>query len=78
MSKPTVTKIEKDVVDLQQTLGELDTINTEFGDRVDDFLTFRGGARKGIAALAEKLEIPIPEAEKQFLEDRTKFFADSK
>jgi hypothetical protein len=79
VSKPTVTKIEKDVVDLQQALGELDAINEEFGgEAIDDFLTFRGGARKGIAAFAEKLEIPLPEAEKKFLADRTKFFADSK
>lgn len=75
VTKPTTTKIEKDVIDLQGTLQELESINQQFNE---DFFTFRGKGRAFFTALAEKAEIPVGQAATTFLKDRSKFFADSK
>lgn len=75
LQKPTQTKLEKDIIDLQTTLIELDAIDKQFNE---EFFTYKG---KGIAyftALAEKAKIPIGETRKQFLGEKTKFFADAK
>lgn len=75
VTKPTVTQIEKDVVDLQGTLTELRAIEEQFNP---DFFTFRGKGKAFFTALAEKAEVPVGRAAEQFLKDRSKFFADSK
>lgn len=75
VAKPTVAKIEKDVIDLQSTLGELRAIEEQFNP---DFFTFRGKGKAFFTALAEKAEIPVGKAAQTFLRDRAKFFADSK
>lgn len=72
---PTQTKIEKDIIDLNTTLAELDAIETQINP---DFFTFRGKGKAFFTALGEKFEIPVPQAAKEFLSNKTKFFADSK
>ena len=71
----TTSQIEKDVVELQATLGELEAVNQQFNP---DFFTFRGKGKAFFTAQAEKLEIPVSQASKEFLSNRSKFFADSK
>lgn len=75
IGKTTATKIEKDVIDLQSTLGELGAIEQQFNP---DFFTFRGKGKAFFAGLAERAEIPVGKAATEFLRDRSKFFADSK
>lgn len=75
LQKPTQTKIEQDIIELDTTMAELDTINEQISD---EYFTFRGKGKAFFTALAEKLEIPVGAAHQQFLSDRTKFFADSK
>ncbi len=75
ITKPTITKIEKDVIDLQSTLTELKAIEQQFDE---NFFTFRGKGKAFFTALAEKAEIPVGRAAKNFLSRKTKFFADSK
>ena len=75
LQKGTQTKLEKDVIDLQSTLAELDIIEKQFNP---EFFTFKGKGKVFFTALAEKLEIPVGEAATRFLKKRTKFFADSK
>jgi len=75
VEKSTKGQIEKDVIDLQTTLGELNQINKDYNE---DFFTYRGRGKAYLTALAEKAEIPVGEATKQFLSQKTKFFADAK
>ncbi len=75
LQKGTKTKIEKDIIDLNSTLAELDAIEKQINP---DFFTFRGKGAAFFTALSEKLEIPVPQAAKEFLSAKTKFFADSK
>ncbi len=75
VTKPTTTKIEKEVIDLQGTLTELRAIEEQFNP---DFFTYRGKGRAFFTALAEKAEVPVPKAAQTFLRERSKFFADSK
>lgn len=75
VEKSTKGQIEKDVIDLQTTLGELNQINKDYNE---DFFTYRGRGRAYFTAIAEKAEIPIGQAAKQFLSQKTKFFADAK
>lgn len=75
IQKATQTKIEKDLIDINSTLSEIDVIEDQFND---DFFTYRGKGTAFFSGLAEKLEIPIPKAQSDFLEEKTKFFADSK
>lgn len=75
LQKGTQTKIEKDIIDLNSTLAELDVINEQINP---DFFTFRGKGAAFFTALGEKLEVPVPQAAKEFLSAKTKFFADSK
>jgi len=75
IEKSTRGQIEKDVIDLQSTLGELKQIDKEFNP---DFFTYRGKGRAYFTALAEKAEIPVSKAAKEFLSKKTKFFADAK
>ena len=75
IEKSTRGQIEKDVIELQATLTELETIEKEFDE---DFFTFRGKGRAFFTDLAAQLEIPTSQAQKDFLTRKTKFFADSK
>ncbi len=75
LQKPTQTKIEQDIIELDTTMAELNTINEQIND---DYFTFKGKGKAYFTALAEKLEIPVGAAHQQFLSDRAKFFADSK
>ena len=75
LQRPTQTKIEKDIIDLNTTLAELDEIEKQINS---DFFTFRGKGKAFFTALGEKLEIPVPQAAKKFLGEKTTFFADSK
>jgi len=75
VEKSTRGQIEKDVIDLQTTLGELDQINKDYND---DFFTYRGRGKAYFTALAEKAEVPVGQAAKDFLSAKTKFFADAK
>lgn len=75
IERGTKGQIEKDVIDLQSTLGELDVINKDFDK---DFFTFRGKGKAFLTAFAEKAEIPVSKAAKEFLGQKTKFFADAK
>ena len=68
-------QIEKDVVELQGTLGELEQIESEFNE---SFFTYRGKATAGITAFLEKAEVPVAKDAQDFLAKKTKFFADSK
>lgn len=75
IEKGTRGQIEKDVIDLQSTLGELEAIDKDFDA---DFFTFRGRGKAFFTALAEKAEIPVGKAQVEFLSKKTKFFADAK
>jgi len=75
VEKATKTQLEKDVIELQSTLGELKAIEQQFEP---DFFTYRGKGQTFFTGLAEKLEVPMPQAATDFLKRRTKFFADSK
>lgn len=75
LQKATTGKIERDVIDLQATIQELDQIQSEFDP---SFFTFRGKASTKVTAFLEKAEVPIASDAKQFLRKKTKFFADSK
>ena len=75
VEKSTKGQIEKDVIDLQTTLGELEQINKDYND---DFFTYRGRGKAYFTALAEKAEVPVGQAAKDFLSAKTKFFADAK
>lgn len=75
VTKPTISKIERDVIDLQTTMGELGAIEQQFNE---DYFTYRGRGAAFFTALAEKAEIPVSRARTEFLRDRARFFADSK
>lgn len=75
VEKSTRGQIEKDVIDLQTTLGELNQINEDYNE---DFFTYRGRGKAYFTALAEKAEMPVSKAAKEFLSQKTKFFADAK
>ncbi len=75
LQRGTKTKIEKDIIDLQGTLTELDAIKEQFNP---DFFTFRGKGRAFFTDLARQLEIPVGQAQKDFLTNKIKFDADSK
>ncbi len=75
LQRGTKTKLEKDITDLTITLGELDVISQEFSD---EFFTVKGRADAFFSGKALELGIPVPEARKQFLAKKTKFFADAK
>ena len=75
LQKSTQTKLEKDIIDLQTTLTELDAIDEQFDE---NFFTFRGKAGAALTAFFEKAEIPVGKARQEFLSKKTKFFADSK
>lgn len=75
VEKSTRGQIEKDVIDLQTTLGELNQINEDYNE---DFFTYRGRGKAYFTALAEKAEVPVSKAAKDFLSQKTKFFADAK
>ena len=75
LQKPTQTKIEKDIIDLDTTLTELDAIDKQFNE---EFFTFVGKGAAAVTALQEKLKIPVGSAQTEFLSKKTRFFADSK
>ena len=75
LQRGTKTKLENDIIELQGTLAELEAIDKQFDE---DFFTYRGRAKTYFTALAEKLEIPVSQAQREFLKRKTKFFADSK
>ena len=70
----TKTKIETDIIDLQETLTELEAIREQFDP---DFFTFRGKGKAFFTDLARQAEIPVGQAQKDFLTRKTKFTADS-
>jgi len=70
----TKTKIETDIIGLQETLTELEAIREQFDP---DFFTFRGKGKAFFTDLARQAEIPVGQAQKDFLTRKTKFTADS-
>ncbi len=75
LQRGTQTQIEKDIIGLQETLTELGAIKEQFDP---EFFTFRGKGKAFFTDLARQLEIPVSQAQKDFLTKKTKFFADSK
>jgi hypothetical protein len=83
VAKPTIAKIEKDLIDLQSTVGELDVIKDDFDPNF--FLTFDPKNPLGdskfsafITERARKFGVTPSAARQDFLDRKTKFFADSK
>ena len=83
IAAPTTAKLEKEIVDLEGTMGELDVIDEQIDPNFFVTLDVKnpfGDSKVAAAATAfgEKFGLSPSESRKKFLDDRTKFFADSK
>ena len=70
LTKPTANKLQQNLIDAGEQLDLLASIGETFKP---EFLTFAGNIKAGAIALAQRLSIPVSQAQKQFLVEQSAF-----